>query len=60
MIIKSLKDVKKTSVVMDGVKDAFRQVPIGKSDGSPNISFPGYSRLRRVDTHPTIPTNRST
>jgi quercetin dioxygenase-like cupin family protein len=39
MIIKSLKDVKKTAVAMDGVKDAFRQVPIGKSDGSPNISF---------------------
>ena len=24
---------------MDGVKDAFRQVPIGKADGSPNLSF---------------------
>jgi len=39
MIIKSLKNVKKTPVMMDGIKNAFRQVPIGKEDGSPNISF---------------------
>ena len=39
MIIKSLTKVKKTPVDMDGVKNAFRQVPIGKADGTPNISF---------------------
>ena len=39
MIIKSLKNVKKTPVKMEDVKNAFRQVPIGKEDNSPNISF---------------------
>ena len=39
MIIKSLKNVEKTSVQMEGVKKAFRQVPIGKADSSPNLSF---------------------
>jgi quercetin dioxygenase-like cupin family protein len=39
MLIKSLKNVKKTSVNMEGVKNAFRQVPIGKADNTPNISF---------------------
>ncbi len=39
MIIKSLKDVEKKSVKIEGVKNAFRQVPIGLADDSPNISF---------------------
>ena len=39
MVIKSLKNVTKTSVMMEGVKNAFRQMPVGKVDGSPNISF---------------------
>ncbi|MEA3391949.1 MAG: cupin domain-containing protein [Candidatus Marinimicrobia bacterium] len=39
MIIKSLKNVPQGPVNMEGVKNAFRQVPIGKADGSPNISF---------------------
>jgi quercetin dioxygenase-like cupin family protein len=39
MIIKSLKNIPKSPVNMEGVKNAFRQVPIGKADESPNISF---------------------
>ena len=39
MVIKSLKNVPTTMVSMEGVKNAFRQVPIGKEDGTPNISF---------------------
>ena len=39
MVIKSLKNVEKKPVSMDGVRNAFRQVPIGKADGTPNISF---------------------
>ena len=39
MVIKSLKNITKTSVMMEGVKNAFRQMPVGKVDGSPNISF---------------------
>ena len=39
MIIKSLKKADKKPVSMEGVKNAFRQVPIGKAEGSPNISF---------------------
>lgn len=39
MVIKSLKNVEKKAVEMDGVKKAFRQVSIGIADGTPNISF---------------------
>lgn len=39
MIIKKLKDIPITPVQMEGVKNAFRQVPVGKADGTPNISF---------------------
>jgi quercetin dioxygenase-like cupin family protein len=39
MIIKSLKSVDKKPVGMEGVKNAFRQVPIGKEDDTPNLSF---------------------
>ncbi len=39
MIIKSLKQIPPKPVDMEGVKNAFRQVPIGKEDNSPNISF---------------------
>jgi len=39
MIIKSLKQIPQKPVDMEGVKNAFRQVPIGKADESPNVSF---------------------
>ncbi|MCF7833316.1 MAG: cupin domain-containing protein [Candidatus Marinimicrobia bacterium] len=39
MLIKSLKNIDKKPVNMEGVKNAFRQVPIGKADESPNLSF---------------------
>ena len=39
MIIKSLKQIPPKPVDMEGVKNAFRQVPIGKENNSPNISF---------------------
>ncbi len=39
MIIKSLKNVEKKTVNMEGVKNAFRQVPVGIADGTPNLSF---------------------
>ncbi len=39
MLIKSLSAVSKTKVDMEGVKNVFRQVPIGKADNTPNISF---------------------
>lgn len=39
MIIKKINQVDKKVVNMDGVVNAFRQVPIGKADGTPNLSF---------------------
>jgi len=39
MLIKSLSAISKTKVDMEDVKNVFRQVPIGKSDNTPNISF---------------------
>lgn len=39
MVIKSLKNTDKRAVEMEGVKNAFRQVPVGKADGTPNLSF---------------------
>ena len=39
MKITRLEDCEKTPVNMEGALDAFRQVPIGKADGSVNIAF---------------------
>jgi quercetin dioxygenase-like cupin family protein len=39
MIIKSLANLEKTPVDMEGVKNAFRQTPISSADGAPNFSF---------------------
>ncbi len=39
MIIKSLKQMPPKPADMKGVKNAFRQLHIGKEDNSPNISF---------------------
>jgi quercetin dioxygenase-like cupin family protein len=39
MKIKRLTDCERTAVGMDGASGASRQVPIGKADGTPNISI---------------------
>lgn len=39
MKITRLGDCEKSPVLIDGALDAFRQVPIGRADGSMNISF---------------------
>jgi quercetin dioxygenase-like cupin family protein len=39
----SLVDVAKAEVEMEGAKDAFKQIPIGSQDGSPNFSFRVFS-----------------
>ena len=39
MKITRLENCQKTAVAMEGALRAFRQVPIGKSDGAPNISI---------------------
>ncbi len=39
MDIKQLDTVEKQSVNMDGVKGAYKQVPVGKADGAPNFSM---------------------
>ena len=39
MIIKNLDQVEKCPVNMDGVKDAVKQLPIGKAEGSSAFSF---------------------
>ena len=39
MVIKSLKNVDKKPMKMDGVKDVFKQLPIGSADGTPHFSF---------------------
>ena len=39
MKITRLQDLEKTSVTMDGAKNAIRQVPISAKDGAPNFSF---------------------
>jgi quercetin dioxygenase-like cupin family protein len=39
MIIRSLSDIPAKKVDMEGVRDAWRQVPVGKAEHSPNISF---------------------
>lgn len=39
MIVKSLSDVVKSKVEMEGAKEAFKQVPISEEDGTPSYSF---------------------
>jgi quercetin dioxygenase-like cupin family protein len=39
MKITSLERVEKCRVDMDGVKDAYKQVPLSRGDGAPNFSF---------------------
>ena len=39
MLIKSLKDVTKTRVEMEGVTGVCRQLPIGSADGAPAFAF---------------------
>lgn len=39
MKITKLQDLEKVPVEMEGAKNAFRQVPVSKSDGAPNFSF---------------------
>jgi quercetin dioxygenase-like cupin family protein len=39
MKITRLEDCETTPVNIEGALSAFRQVPIGRADGSPNISF---------------------
>jgi len=38
MIIRSLKEVTKTTPVMEGVRDVTKQLPIGAADGTPVFS----------------------
>jgi quercetin dioxygenase-like cupin family protein len=38
MKITNLSQVEKTKVTMEGAKDAWRQVPLGKADGAPVFS----------------------
>jgi len=39
MKINKLTDIKKSKVVMEGAVNAFKQIPISSSDGSPAYSF---------------------
>jgi quercetin dioxygenase-like cupin family protein len=39
MIVTNLKKVRKTKVDMEGVKGAYKQVPLSRQDGAPNFSF---------------------
>ncbi|GJQ63320.1 MAG: hypothetical protein SCALA702_23730 [Melioribacteraceae bacterium] len=39
MIVKSLLDVQREKVSMDGAEKAFKQIPISKEDGTPNYSM---------------------
>jgi quercetin dioxygenase-like cupin family protein len=39
MKIISLSDVEKKEVLMDGAKGAYRQLPLGKNDGTPVFSY---------------------
>ncbi|MFA6617718.1 MAG: cupin domain-containing protein [Candidatus Neomarinimicrobiota bacterium] len=39
MLIKKIENVDKHAVNMKGIKNAFRQLPIGKADNTPNFSF---------------------
>ncbi len=39
MKVKSLSEILKTKVEMEGAKSAFKQIPISKEDGTPGYSF---------------------
>ena len=39
MIISNLKNIEKKRVDMDGVKHAFKQVPLSREHGAPHFSF---------------------
>jgi quercetin dioxygenase-like cupin family protein len=39
MKITNLDQVEKTAVMMDGVKDVWKQIPISRADGTPIFSF---------------------
>lgn len=39
MKIKSLQEVEKTRVEMEGAKNAYKQIPIAAADGTPSYSF---------------------
>ena len=39
MKITNLGTVEKTKMNMEGAKDAFKQIPISKADGTPNVSL---------------------
>lgn len=39
MVITNLDKIEKLRVEMEGVKDAFKQVPLSREDGAPHFSF---------------------
>ncbi len=39
MKITNISKVEKTKMAMEGAKDTWKQVPISKNDGTPNVSF---------------------
>jgi quercetin dioxygenase-like cupin family protein len=39
MKISSIEDIEKTRMAMEGAADVWKQVPISKADGTPNISL---------------------
>jgi quercetin dioxygenase-like cupin family protein len=39
MKITRIEDVEKTRMTMEGAKDVWKQVPISKADGTPNVSI---------------------
>jgi len=39
MKINRLEDIEKTKMTMEGAKDVWKQVPISKADGTPNVSI---------------------
>jgi len=39
MKITNLDQVEKTKMMMDGVKDVWKQIPISRADGTPTFSF---------------------
>jgi quercetin dioxygenase-like cupin family protein len=39
MVITNLDKIEKVRVEMEGVKDAFKQVPLSREDGAPHFSF---------------------
>ena len=45
MKITNLDQVEKTKMTMEGAKDVLKQVPLSKSDGSPNFSFRVFTLL---------------